>query len=313
MPGWKIIVTDGLNESGLEILSKDAQVDSYPGISGDELLDVIGKYDAMIVRGQTRVTAEIFSAARRIQVVGRAGVGIDNIDLAAANQHQVTVVNSPLATTQAVAEHVLALMFSMARSIPSADGSLKSGLWQKNQFMGVEIKDKVLGIIGMGNIGSTVAQLSRSLGMQVVAFDPLVPEAEIVRRGAKPVSIQELLSQSDFISIHVPLSTETRGLINGGSFGVMKRGARLICTARGGIVDETALLSALESGQVAGAALDVFAKEPPGMSALVSHPRVIATPHIGAQTTEAQARAAVEIAAEVIAALKGDPLRWKIV
>jgi D-3-phosphoglycerate dehydrogenase len=313
MPGWKIIITDGLNESGLELLSTQAQVDSRFGISGAELLDVIADYDALIVRGRTRVTADIFSPAHRLQVVGRAGVGVDNIDLAAANKHQVTVVNSPLATTQAVAEHVLALLFSLARSIPAADGSLKSGLWHKKQFIGLELKDKAIGIIGMGNIGSKVAHLTRSLGMRVIGYDPLIPENEIIHRGAQPVEFQDLLSQSDFITIHVPLSTETRGLINGESFGAMKRGARLVCTARGGIVDETALLSALESGQVAGAALDVFAKEPPGMSALVSHPRVIATPHIGAQTAEAQARAAVDIAGEVIAALKGDPLRWKIV
>ncbi|MEE9188119.1 MAG: NAD(P)-dependent oxidoreductase, partial [Anaerolineales bacterium] len=204
-------------------------------------------------------------------------------------------------------------LFSLARSIPTADETMKSGLWRKKQFMGVEIKDKVLGIIGMGNIGSSLAQMSKSLGMQVIGYDPLISDADIERRGANPVDIQELYIQSDFISIHVPLNPETRGMINGGSFGTMKRGVRLICTARGGIVDETALLAALESGQVAGAALDVFAKEPPGMSALVSHPKVVATPHISAQTAEAQARAAVDIAREVLAALQGDPLRSKIV
>ena len=313
MPDWKIIVTDGLDGRGLAILSKAAQVDDRTGISLEELIKVISDYDALIVRSQTRVNADVFSAATNLKVVGRAGVGVDNIDLAAANLNNVTVVNSPYATTQAVAEHVLALLFSLARSIPTADGTMKSGLWHKKQFMGVEIKDKVLGIIGMGNIGSSLAQMSKSLGMQVIGYDPLIPDAEIERRGAKPVNIQELYVQSDFISIHVPLNPETRGMINGGSFGTMKRGVRLICTARGGIVDETALLAALESGQVAGAALDVFAKEPPGMSALVSHPKVIATPHIGAQTTEAQARAAVDIAAEVLAVLEGDPLRWKIV
>lgn len=313
MPGWKIIITDGIDESGLQILSRFAQVDNRSGISTSELIDIIPDYEAMIVRGRTHVTAEVFSAAIRLQVVGRAGVGVDNIDLAAANQQRVTVVNSPLATTQAVAEHFLALLLSLARSIPAADRSLKSGLWQKNHFVGLEIHGKVLGIIGMGNIGSMVANLSRSLGMQVIGFDPLIPHAEITRRGAQPVDFQQLLSQSDFISIHVPLTPETRGLIDGETIGGMKRGTRLICTARGGIVDETALLSALESGQVAGAALDVFTKEPPGMSALVSHPRVIATPHIGAQTAEAQARASVDIAEEVIAALEGNPLRWKIV
>ena len=313
MPAWKIIITDGLHESGLQILSKYALVDNSQDISAAQLKETIADYDAMVVRGQTQVTAEIFSAASSLKVVGRAGVGVDNIDLAAANQHRVTVVNSPLATSQAVAEHVIGLVFALARSIPAADASLKSGLWHKRQFLGVEIKDKILGIIGMGNIGSRVASLAKALGMQVIGYDPLIPEDEIARREAQPVNFLDLLSQSDFISIHVPLGADTRGLINGESFGAMKRGMRLICAARGGIVDETALLSALESGQVASAALDVFAKEPPGMSALVSHPRVIATPHIGAQTSEAQARASVDIAQEVMAALKGEPLRWQIV
>ena len=313
MPAWKIIITDGLHESGLQILSKYALVDNSQDISAAQLKETIADYDAMVVRGQTQVTAEIFSAASSLKVVGRAGVGVDNIDLAAANQHRVTVVNSPLATSQAVAEHVIGLVFALARSIPAADASLKSGLWHKRQFLGVEIKDKILGIIGMGNIGSRVASLAKALGMQVVGYDPLIPEDEIARREAQPVNFLDLLSQSDFISIHVPLGADTRGLINGESFGAMKRGMRLICAARGGIVDETALLSALESGQVASAALDVFAKEPPGMSALVSYPRVIATPHIGAQTSEAQARASVDIAQEVMAALKGEPLRWQIV
>ena len=313
MPAWKIIITDGLHESGLQILSKYALVDNSQDISAAQLKETIADYDAMVVRGQTQVTAEIFSAASSLKVVGRSGVGVDNIDLAAANQHRVTVVNSPLATSQAVAEHVIGLVFALARSIPAADASLKSGLWHKRQFLGVEIKDKILGIIGMGNIGSRVASLAKALGMQVVGYDPLIPEDEIARREAQPVNFLDLLSQSDFISIHVPLGADTRGLINGESFGAMKRGMRLICAARGGIVDETALLSALESGQVASAALDVFAKEPPGMSALVSHPRVIATPHIGAQTSEAQARASVDIAQEVMAALKGEHLRWQIV
>jgi D-3-phosphoglycerate dehydrogenase len=313
MPGWKIIVTDGLNESGLQILSGHAQVDDSPYIPAAQLLDSIADYDAMIVRGRTRVTSEIFSSASRLKVVGRAGVGVDNIDLAAANLHRVTVVNSPVATTQAVAEHVIALLFSLARSIPAADASLKSGLWQKTEFLGVEVKHKNLGVIGLGNIGARVSQLALALGMQVIGHDPLLSEAEIAGLGVQSIHLEDLLAQSDFITIHVPLGVETRGLINGEAFGIMKRGVRLICAARGGIVDETALLSALESGQVAAAALDVFAKEPPGMSALASHPRVVATPHIGAQTAEAQARASVDIAEEVIAALKGEPLRWQIV
>ncbi len=313
MPEWKILVTDGLAANGLETLSPAAQVDERQGISPEELIDLIGAYDALIVRGQTRVTSQVFAASQKLKVVGRAGVGVDNIDLAAANMHNVTVVNSPQATTQAVAEHTLALMLALARSIPSADATMKSGLWLKKQYLGVEIKDQILGIIGMGHIGSLVAQMARSLQMTVLGYDPLISTDDIQAREADPVALQDLFARSDFISIHVPLTPDTRGMIDGQSFGYMKRGVRIICTARGGVVNETALLGAIESGQVAGAALDVYANEPPGLSALVSHPQVITTPHIAAQTREAQARAAVDIANEVLAALRGDPLRWKIV
>lgn len=313
MGNWKIIITDRLDDSGVKVLMDVAQVEKQVGIAHDDLLELIAAYDALIVRSRTQVNAEVFSAAANLKVVGRAGVGVDNIDLAAANLHNITVVNSPSATTQAVAEHVLALLFSLARSIPTADNSMKSGLWNKNQLKGIELRDKVIGIIGMGNIGRSVAQLTRALGMEILGFDPLISEDEIERRGATPASMQEIYTQSDFLSIHVPLNPETRGMIDGAAFGTMKRGMRLVCAARGGIIDETALLGALESGQVAGAALDVFEQEPPGMSALVSHPRVIATPHIGAQTFEAQSRAAVDVATEVLAALRGEPLRWKIV
>jgi D-3-phosphoglycerate dehydrogenase len=313
MKDRKIIITDRLDKSGVEILMDAAQVDEHIGITPDDLLQVIPPYDALVVRGRTQVNAGLFSVAANLKVVGRAGVGVDNIDLAAANLHHVTVVNSPSATTQAVAEHALALLFSLARSIPSADSSMKSGLWNKNQFLGTELQGKTMGILGLGNIGSSVAQKTRSLGMEILGYDPLISKAELESRGAKQATLQEIYTQSDFLSIHVPLNPDTRGMIDGAAFGNMKRGIRLVCTARGGIIDETALLSALESGQVAAAALDVFEVEPPGMSALVSHPQVIATPHIGAQTVEAQSRAAVDIATEVLAALQGQPLRWKIV
>lgn len=313
MPDWKILVTDGLEENGLAFLRVSAQVDDREGITPEELRDAIGDFDALIVRSRTMVTADVFAAGRKLKVVGRAGVGVDNIDLAAANQHGVHVVNTPRATTQAVAEHCLALILAMARAIPAADTAMKSGLWVKNNLMGSEVNGKTLGVIGMGNIGSTVTHMASALGMNVLGYDPLIPAEEIRKRGAKPASIHDLYSQSDFITLHVPLSAETRGMINGQTLAAMKRGVRLVCAARGGIIDETALLGALESGQVAGAALDVFAKEPPGISALVTHPRVIATPHIGAQTVEAQARAARDIAEEVLAALNGKVLRWKVV
>lgn len=313
MPDWKILVTDGLEENGLAILRAAAQVDNREGISAEELSVAIGGCDALIVRSRTRVTADVFATGTKLKVVGRAGVGVDNIDLAAANQHGVRVVNTPRATTQAVAEHCLALILALARLIPAADAGMKSGLWLKNDLMGSEVSGKTLGVLGMGNIGSTITQLASSIGMHVLGYDPLIPVDEIRKRGATPASLPDLYSQADFITLHVPLSAETRGMINGHSLAAMKRGVRLVCAARGGIIDETALLGALESGQVIGAALDVFAKEPPGISALVTHPRVIATPHIGAQTLEAQARAARDIAEEVLAALSGKVLRWKVV
>lgn len=313
MLDWKILLTDGLGANGQEALRAAAQVDDRGGISHQELLAIAGEYHALIVRGRTKVTAEVFEAAGRLQVIGRAGVGVDNIDLAAANKHNVTVVNSPEATTTAVAELTLGLMLALARHIPQADAGMKSGQWLKKELRGAELNGKTLGVIGIGNIGAAVAQRAAALGMQIVAHDPPLDEAAIRERGAEPLSLEALYARSDYITLHVPLTPETRGMVGGQAFGLMKRGVRMICAARGGVIDETALLGALESGQVAGAGLDVFAGEPPGMSALVTHPNVIATPHIGAQTVEAQARAAADIAGEVLAALRGEPLRWKVV
>jgi D-3-phosphoglycerate dehydrogenase len=313
MSNWKILITDGLNEKGQAILNRNAQVEDQTGISAEELTTIIGDYDALIVRGRTKVTPIVFKAASKLKVVARAGVGVDNIDLAAAQSQGVTVVNAPIATTIAVAEHTLALMLSLIRHIPRSDATMKSGLWEKKKLVGTELYGKTLGIIGLGNIGSGVAQRAAAFGMQILGFDPFLEEDQISKRGAKPVTLNDLYTRADFISLHIPLSPQTRNLINGQTIGYMKRGMYLICAARGGVIDETALLNALESGQIAGAALDVFSTEPPGLPALVAHPRVVATPHIGAQTAEAQVRAAVDISEEVLAALEGEPLRWKIV
>ena len=313
MPDWKILIADGLDECGQAILRLAAQVVDRTGIPPDELLAEIAAYDGLIVRSRTKVTAAVLSAGERLRVVGRAGVGVDNFDLAAATVQRVTVVNAPQSTTLAVAEHTLALLLALARSIPRADAGMKTGQWLKRDILAVELYGKVLGIIGVGNIGGLVALRARALGMRVLGYDALLPAAEIQERSAEPVELGYLYAHSDFISLHVPLLLETRDMINGQTLGLMKRGVRLVCTARGGLIDETALLGALESGQVAGAALDVFASEPPGLTALVAHPNVIATPHISAQTVEAQQRAAEDIAQEVIAALRGEPLRWKVV
>jgi D-3-phosphoglycerate dehydrogenase len=313
MPAWKIMIADSLDKKGQEILRTTAQVDDCKGITPQALTQKIAGYHALIVRSRTKVTAAILVAGKKLKVVGRAGVGVDNIDLATAATQGVTVVNAPISSTLAVAEMTLALMFALARAIPRADTAMKSGLWTKKELQGLELNGKVLGIIGVGNIGGTVATLAAALGMTVLGHDPFVLPEDISEKRARPATLTDLYSRSDFISLHAPLSPESRGMIDGQALSSMKRGVRIICTARGGLIDETALIGALESGQVAGAALDVFDQEPPGLSALVAHPNVIATPHISAQTAEAQERAAKDIASEVLAALRDEPLRWKIV
>jgi D-3-phosphoglycerate dehydrogenase len=310
---WKVLITDGLSDKGIAILSSAAQVDNMPDIPADELLKVAGKYDALVVRGRTKVTPAVFDAASKLKAVGRAGVGVDNIDLASARAHGVTVVNAPKSTSLAVAELAVGMMFALARMLPKADSTMKQGQWIKKQLEGIELNGKTLGIVGMGNIGTVLAQRAAGLGMKVIGYDSLVSAAEIKKRGAKSVSLADLYAKSDFISFHLPLTPESKAMVNGQAFAKMKRGVRIVDAARGGIIDETALLSALESGQVAAAALDVYTTEPPGLTALVAHPNVVATPHIGAQTAEAQDRAAEDIASEVLNVLRGEPLRWKIV
>lgn len=312
MAAWKVLLTDGLEENGQAILRESAEVSNRSGISADELLQVVGEYDALIVRGRTKVTPAVFAAGKNLKVVGRAGVGVDNIDLAAAKTSGVTVVNSPLATTLAVAELTLGLMLSLVREIPRADASMKAGKWLKKEFEGGELHGKTLGVIGFGRIGAAVGQRAAAFGMKVIGYDPLIEAGVIRQRGAEPVSMDALLAQSDMITMHLPLTAESRGMLNKAAFDKMKQGVYVVCAARGGVIDEEALLAGLESGKVAGAGLDVFATEPPGATALVCHPKVVAVPHVGAQTVEAQVRAAADISSEVLAALKGDPLRWKV-
>ncbi len=312
MTDFNILIADGLEENGQSILRATCHVDDKTGISASELTNAIGDYDALIVRGRTRVTAQVFEAAQKLKVVGRAGVGVDNIDLDSARKHAVTVVNAPISTSVAVAELTFGLLLALAREFPRADAAMKKGEWLKKELEGIELNGKTLGIIGYGRIGMEVGKRAMAFGMNVVAYDPLVQESDIKARGAEPVSIQDLYEWSDFISLHLPLDVQTRDLVGPMAFSEMKDGVRIVCAARGGIIDEVALLAALNSGKVAGVALDVFANEPPGLTDLVKHPKVIATPHIGAQTVEAQARAAEDIANEILAALRGQPLRWKV-
>ena len=312
MPNTRILITDGLGENGLSILRAAAAVDDKSGISAADLVKTVEDYDALVIRGRTRVTPEVFDAAGRLKVIGRAGVGVDNIDLAAARAHNVTVVNAPMSTTGAVAELTFGLLLAVAREIPRADAAMKAGQWLKKELEGVELYGKTLGIIGYGRIGMEVGRRATAFGMNVIAYDPFIEESAIQKGGAESVSVQDLYQWSDFISLHLPYNVQTRDLMGPMAFSQMKDGVRVVCAARGGIIEEAALLAALNSGKVAGAALDVYATEPPGATDLVKHPNVICTPHVGAQTMEAQARAAEDIAHEVLAALQGGPLRWKV-
>ena len=309
---WKVMITDGLEQAGIEILEKESTVADRKDIPAEELASVIAAYDAMIVRGRTKVTAETIRAADKLKVIGRCGVGVDNIDVPAARGKGITVVNAPSATSTAVAELAVGMMFALAREIPRADASMKRGEWLKKELMGAELYGKTLGIVGFGRIGSMVGQMAAAAGLRILACgDFTIPETiRIV--GGEMVTTEEVLANADFITIHTPLTEKTRDMIDAEAIRKMKDGVYLICTARGGVVNERALLDALNSGKVAGAALDVFEKEPPVFTELVKHPRVIATPHIGGQTHEAQKRAAIDIAKEVLAALKGEKLHWEI-
>ena len=312
MTQFKILITDGLDQSGLDILRSQAEVDNRKDISADDLLKAIPEYNGLIVRGRTKVTASVLDAAIRLKAIGRAGVGVDNIDLNAAKKRNVTVVNAPMSTSIAVAELTFGLLLALAREIPRADAGMKQGKWLKKELEGAELNGKTLGVIGFGRIGVELGKRAAAFGMNVIAYDPLISEDEISKRGAEPVSIQDLYAWSDFISLHLPLNVQTRDMIGPLAFSQMKDGARIVCAARGGIIDESALVAALNSGKVAGAALDVYAVEPPGETETVRHPKVIAMPHIGAQTAEAQSRASEDIASEVLSALQDKPLRWKV-
>ncbi len=309
----KVLIADSLSPEAVgRLQAAGLQADDRAGIDAGELLKVLPEYTGLIVRSRTKVTAEVLAAAPNLKVVGRAGVGVDNIDLAAAATHKVAVVNTPVSTSVAVAELTLALMLALVRSVPRADASMKAGEWDKKSFEGAELAGKTLGILGMGNIGAQVARRAAAFDMQVLGFDPFLDDSTIQSRGALAAKLDEVYSRSDVLTLHLPLLPETRGMLNEVTFEKMKRGVYIVCAARGGVIDEDALLNALTRGQVAGAALDVYATEPPGATDLVRHPRVIATPHMGAQTAEAQTRAALDVADEVANALLGKALRWQV-
>ncbi len=305
----KVLITDNVAAEGIELLQKNVPTDIKRGLTPDELVDIIGDYDALVVRSETKVTGPVIEAGRNLKVVARAGIGVDNIDLDAATRAGIAVVNAPIGNTVAAAEHTLALMLALARNVPQAYASMKEGQWQRSAFMGIEVRNKTLGIIGLGRVGSEVARRAGSFGMRLIAFDPFVAPDFAARLGVTTMTLDELLPQADFITLHTPLTSGTTKMINKEQLAKMKPGARLINVARGELVDEDALLEALENEQLAGVALDVFTNEPPGDLPLLRHPRLMATPHLGASTQEAQREVAIEAAEQVIAVLNGQPAR----
>ncbi|MGB9629632.1 MAG: phosphoglycerate dehydrogenase, partial [Thermodesulfobacteriota bacterium] len=297
----KVLVSDPLSPKGLEILKKveNLRVDLKPGLPPEELKRILPEYDAIIIRSETKLKADLIEAGSRLKVIGRAGIGLDNVDLEVATRKGIVVMNTPQENAIAAAEHTIGLMLSISRKIPQATASMKAGKWEKKRFLGVELYNKTLGIIGIGMIGTIVADRARGLKMKVIAYDPYLSKEVAEKKGVDLVSFDELLSRSDFITIHTPLTHETRNLINKDVFKKMKDGVILINCARGGIVNEKDLYDAIKEGKVAGAALDVFEKEPAIGNPLLDLEEVIGTPHLGAATAEAQENVSIAIAQQI--------------
>jgi D-3-phosphoglycerate dehydrogenase len=311
----RILIADRIAQEGIDLLRSqlpEAHIDIHLGLKSEQLRSMIGDYTALIIRSETQVTSEILAAAKQLKIVGRAGVGVDNIDIEAATRQGIMVVNSPTGNIVAAAEHTIAMLMALARHIPAASSSTKTGKWEKNRFLGVEVRNKVLGIIGLGKVGTEVARRAQGLEMQVIAFDPYAAPEHARKLGVTMLSMEEVLQESDFVTLHTSLTggpQGTRGLIGTHELHLLKPGARLINCARGGLIDEEALLNALQENRLAGVALDVFSQEPVGDNAvlkqLLAHERVIATPHLGASTEEAQLGVATDVAEQIVAVLRG--------
>ena len=298
----RVLVSDSLAPQGLEILehARGIEVDYAPGLAPAELLERIRDAEGLVIRSGTKVTKEVLARAEKLRVIGRAGIGVDNVDVPTATERGIVVVNTPSGNNVTTAEHAIALLVSLARHIPQANASMKAGRWEKNAFTGMELSGRTLGVLGLGNIGRVVAQIAQGIGMRVVAFDPHLPEDVAAKLDIELLAFDELLSRADAITVHVPKNKETIGLLGAAAFAKCKRGVLIVNAARGGIVDEPALLAALESGQVGGAALDVFAKEPPAPDdPLIRHAKVVCTPHLGASTEQAQLNVAIQVAEQV--------------
>ncbi len=298
----KVLVSDKLSETAVQIFrDRGVEVDYLPDLGKDKekLAEVIGQYEGLAIRSATKVTEKLLEKATRLKVVGRAGIGVDNVDIPAASKRGVIVMNTPFGNSVTTAEHAIALMFAVARQLPEASTSTHEGKWEKNRFMGVELFNKTLGLIGAGNIGSIVANRALGLHMKVVAYDPFLTEERARDLGVTKVELDELLARADFITLHVPLTDKTRNILSAEAIAKTKKGVRIINCARGGLVDEAALAAALKSGQVAGAAFDVFEVEPATDSPLFGLPNVVVTPHLGASTTEAQENVALQVAEQM--------------
>jgi D-3-phosphoglycerate dehydrogenase len=303
----RVLVAEPIASAGIERLRAEVEVDERSAIGRDELLSVIERYDGLIVRSQTKVDAELISRARSLKVIGRAGVGVDNVDLDAATRHGIVVVNAPQSNVLSAAEHTLALLLANARHLPQADASVRAGRWERERFEGVELHGKTLAILGLGRIGTLVAQRALAFGMKVIAHDPYVSKQRASQMGVELApTLEEALARADFVTVHLPKTPETAALIGARELGLMKPTARIVNAARGGIIDEEALADALRNGKIAGAALDVFSAEPPPRHALFELEQATLTPHLGAATGEAQEKAGIGIAEQVLLALRGE-------
>jgi len=308
----KVLIADPLADEGIDILRRHAEVDVKTGLKAEELIAIIGDYEALIVRSQTKVTDKVIQAGKKLQVIARAGVGVDNIDVKEATQRGIVVVNAPTGNTISAAEHTIALMLSLARHIPQANAVLKSGAWRRSDFMGTEVRGKTLGIIGLGNVGSEVARRARGLQMKLIANDPFISDDHARNLQVELVPLKQLLKEADFITLHMPMTPQTKGLIGAKELASVKPTVRIINTARGGLIDEEALASAVKEERVAGAAIDVFPTEPVTESVLFGEDKIIVTPHLGASTTEAQAMAAIDVAEQVVEIFEGRPPRYPV-
>ena len=308
----KVLIAEPVSEEGIDILRRHAQVDVKPGLKPEELISLIGDYEALVVRSQTKVTTEVIAAGKKLQVIGRAGVGVDNVDVEEATRRGIVVVNAPTGNTISAAEHTIALILALARHIPQANAVLKSGVWRRADFMGTEVRSKTLGIIGLGNVGSEVAKRARGLEMKLIANDPFISADHARNLQVELVPLKQLLKEADFITLHTPLTSRTKRLIGDKELALVKPTVRIINTARGELIDEEALTKAVKEGRVAGAAIDVFSTEPATESILFDSDNIIVTPHLGASTAEAQVMAARDVAEQIIDVFNGHPAKYSV-